>query len=60
MTNSIDTPILAAVTAGNTTRKQLMAIEALRFMTWAVVSERLKALTKTGTLVATAAGWRKA
>jgi hypothetical protein len=60
MTNSLDDQILAAVRAGHASRAQLMAIESLRLMTWAAVNERLKALTKAGSLVSTSTGWRLA
>ncbi len=54
----LDEKILAAIRSGNTNREQLMQIDSLRVNTWAVIGERLNALTKSGALIASKAGWR--
>lgn len=56
--NHLDEKILAAIRAGSSTREKLMQIDALRINTWAVIGERLNAMTKRGALIASKAGWR--
>jgi len=56
--NLLDEKILTAIREGNTSREKLMHIDELRVNTWAVVGERLKALTKRGAVIASKAGWR--
>jgi type IV secretory pathway VirD2 relaxase len=57
-TDPIKDKILQAIKDGASTRPALMAIEALRHQTWAVVAKHLADMTKQGTLVASKAGWR--
>lgn len=56
--HDLDEKLLDAIRAGHATRPKLMAIEHLRHRTWAVVAQRLDALTKRGALVYSKAGWR--
>lgn len=58
--NQLDERIFASIREGNGSREKLMEIEVLRISTWAVVSGRLKVLTKCGVLIASKAGWRLA
>ncbi|MGX9718348.1 hypothetical protein ACWYXJ_29395 [Janthinobacterium lividum] len=58
--NQLDEKIFAAIREGNSSREKLMEIDALRMSTWAVVSGRLRVLTKFGVLIASKAGWRLA
>lgn len=55
---ALETQVLAAIRAGHTTREALMAIDGIRLMTWARVSEALAELVKRRALVQTKAGWR--
>lgn len=59
-TDPINDKILQAIKNGASTRQQLMAIEALRHRTWAVVSRHLDELTRQRALIASKAGWRLA
>lgn len=56
--NKLDEKILAAIRNGNASREKLMQIDSLRVNTWAVIGVRLNSLTKSGTLIASKAGWR--
>lgn len=58
--NHTDALILAEIRAGNDTREKLMKIDRLRCLTWALIGERLKLLSKRGTLIASKTGWRLA
>jgi hypothetical protein len=56
--NQLDEKILSAIREGKDSRGALMQIASIRINTWAVVAERLRVLTKRGTLIASKAGWR--